>query len=154
MASAVAGRRFARPPGGVPVLDDVLLVADDFDVALRVKWFLEQSGLKVLLVEAGRQVTALATLLLPAAIVLDADLPDGEGVHICQALKDRPVTQDIPLVVLGSWPDGVLDALADGSVVKGPGLERCLRQLLEHLGVLCDCRPGKPVATGPGRAET
>lgn len=135
------------------MLDEVLLVADDFDFALRVKWFLEKSGLKVLLVETGRQAIALATLLLPATIVLDADLPGAEGIHICQALRDRPVTQDIPLVVLGSGRDGVLDVLADAFVLKNQNLESCLLQRLADLGVLRDCRQRKPLVAGSASAR-
>jgi DNA-binding response OmpR family regulator len=122
-------------------MTEVLLVEDSPTQALRLKLILEREGLKVSVARNGREGIAMATLLLPQAVVLDVNLPDIDGFHVCQALKDHPATWTTPIIML-TVKDRAADALAgldsgaDAYIPKDDFAEVNLQQALGDLGVL------------------
>ncbi len=120
---------------------EILLVEDSPTQALRLKLTLERTGVRVSVAQNGREALSLATLLLPAAVVLDVNLPDIDGFHVCQALKDHPATGDTPVIMLtvkdrASDTLAGLDSGADAYIPKDDFAEANLRQALEELGIL------------------
>jgi protein-histidine pros-kinase len=103
-------------------------VDDDAAVSLLCRLFLERDGFAVLCASDGAQGLSLARTHLPVAIVLDFMLPDMDGMVVLQALRDDPITDTIPVVLLSArtdvhdqqsaWEGGVSDYLTkpfDGS---------------------------------------
>lgn len=66
----------------------VLLVEDDIDVSAGLGYFLESRGVSLDFAYSAREARALALHACFDVIVLDVQLPDGDGIEICGELKD------------------------------------------------------------------
>jgi len=107
-----------------------VLVIDDHELNLKL--------LERLLELEGHQVRAAASLAAaeqamaeeePAMIVLDVNLPDGNGLELTRRLKSHPRTASIPIVactaaVLHSDEDRALEAGCDAFVAKPIDMRR------------------------------
>jgi DNA-binding response OmpR family regulator len=119
----------------------VLLVEDSRTQALRFQLELLRHGLSVEIVSNGDHGMAAARSNPPDAIVLDVDLPDTNGYHLCRMLKDDPATAHIPVVML-THRDAAQDALAglqvgaEDYIPKDSFAEQNLVESLRQLGVL------------------
>ena len=78
----------------------VLSIEDDDDVALAVRLRLEAVGIKVIRAEAGTEGYRQAFVNGPRAILLDYELPQGNGDYVLRRLKESPATSNIPVIVL------------------------------------------------------
>ena len=102
----------------------VLIVEDEQDIAGLIKHTLERGGeIEARMVATGD--TALKTAIdeLPDLIILDLNLPVLSGLDVCRALRSRPATLRIPIIMLTartSESDRVsgLDIGADDYVTK------------------------------------
>jgi len=85
-----------------PCLDEpwVLSIEDDDDVALALKLRLQEMGVKVIRASAGSEGYRKAFLNEPRAIILDYELPGGNGDYVLRRLKESPATCEIPVIVL------------------------------------------------------
>ena len=107
-----------------------VLVIDDHELNLKL--------LERLLELEGHQVRAAASLAAaeqamaeeePAMIVLDVNLPDGNGLELTRKLRSYPTTASIPIVACtaGVMPDdehNALEAGCDAYVAKPIDLRR------------------------------
>ena len=117
-SAAPADSRPADPSSGR------VLVVDDHDLNLRL--------LERLLELEGREVRAADSLAAaeralaeeqPAMIVLDLNLPDGNGLELTRKLKSQPRTASIPIVactaaVMPTDEDRALQAGCDAFLAK------------------------------------
>jgi CheY-like chemotaxis protein len=106
-----------------------ILLIDDSEITLAME--------KAVLESRGYDVKATSTLMefektlqawKPDLILTDIHMPEAKGTDICRTLKNEYGTQDIPIVLFSSLPDGELSALAeqvgaDGYLSKANGLE-------------------------------
>ncbi|MFL6671537.1 MAG: response regulator [Burkholderia ambifaria] len=81
----------------------VVLVVDDTaaNLALVVDT-LEAEGLSVAVARDGHEALRRAELVKPDLILLDVMMPGLDGFQTCRALKDNPVTRDIPVIFMTS----------------------------------------------------
>jgi DNA-binding response OmpR family regulator len=95
------------------VLDDpaipwILCIDDDEDFSWGLKRRLERYGLAVVRSWEGTD-GVLSALTRPANLVLlDYNLPNGQGDYVLGRLKDNPITRDIPVIVLTGERDAAL----------------------------------------------
>ncbi len=96
----------------------VLVVDDEQDVADLVQKQLESGGYRASTVGRGASVEAWAQENRPDLIILDLILPDIDGLDVLRALKDNPVTADIPVIAFTvkqddgtAWDLGIADYL-------------------------------------------
>jgi CheY-like chemotaxis protein len=78
----------------------VLVVEDSPVQALALINLLQMRDLNVLFAPQGSLGLSLAISARPDAIVLDADIPEMNGLEVCQALKADSETADIPVIIL------------------------------------------------------
>lgn len=78
----------------------VLSIEDDDDIALAIKLRLRQHGVEVIRAGAGTEGYRKAFLETPRAIILDYELPSGNGDYVLRRLKESTTTSDIPVIVL------------------------------------------------------
>jgi DNA-binding response OmpR family regulator len=86
----------------------VLCVDDDPELAAMLKLRLEQHGVDVLHAFAGMEGYRFAFTHEAQAIILDQEMPDGNGEYILRRLKESPVTELIPVIVLTGRTDQAL----------------------------------------------
>lgn len=78
----------------------VLSIEDDDDVALALKLRLEAHGVTLIRATEGAEGYRKAFFSSPAAILLDYELPNGNGDYVLRRLKETPTIADIPVIVL------------------------------------------------------
>jgi CheY-like chemotaxis protein len=97
------------PPGTTPLdVPWILCIDDDADFtdALRIR--LEEHGVAVARAFNGMAGYRLAFTQPASAILLDFNMPNGQGDYILSRLKDNPVTRSIPVVVISGARDKTL----------------------------------------------
>ena len=95
-----------------------ILIADDSaTLRMLVRAELEAAGYQVLEAEDGKQAIALAAAGGVDALLLDVEMPVMDGFQAIVALKDDPVTADLPVVFLTSRTssEDVVEALRAGA---------------------------------------
>jgi DNA-binding response OmpR family regulator len=118
---------------------NVLLVEDSPTQALRLKVVLERAGLAVSVAPDGQEAISMARSNLPAAVILDVNLPDIDGFQVCQTLKEGK-TARIPVIIV-TVNDGATDTIkgleagADAYIPKDDFAEANLLQALHDLAI-------------------
>ncbi len=88
----------------------ILLVDDDERLRDVVAKYLKDAGYEVLTAGEADDALFLAHMRSPNAIILDARLPDQDGVHLCTMLRGHDDTRGIPLLFIADL-DETLDDL-------------------------------------------
>jgi signal transduction histidine kinase len=103
----------------------ILLVDDDPDVVWATRRMLEEAGYPVLSGTTAAEALALAKLHRPHLLLLDVELPDGDGVEVARRLKLDPELSGVFVVLVSGaritpqeQADGLRQGLADGYVVR------------------------------------
>jgi DNA-binding response OmpR family regulator len=78
----------------------ILVVEDTLDIAEGLQRSLEYDGYEVSLATKAAHALAVATSDRPELIVLDLGLPDKDGYHVLQQLRDRGV--QTPVLILSA----------------------------------------------------
>lgn len=81
------------------MINPILVVEDDKNIARVVKAYLEGAGYRVIHCEKGKDAIAAALKETPLLVVLDLMLPDISGEQVYQELKDFG---DFPIIMLTS----------------------------------------------------
>ncbi len=121
----------------------ILIVEDSPIQALALQQMLEQKGLRVLRAMNGRSGLMMAERYLPDVIVLDIQMPEMDGLEACRHLKQNPLTQNIPIVMLTAHTDPDLlmrgiDLGAIDFIPKDAFSDTVLLETLRQLKVLDD----------------
>ena len=102
----------------------ILIVDDDPDTRSMVRTILENSTFKVAEAENGKIALYRIEELTPALILLDINMPEMNGYDVVIHLKQKPETQNIPVIMLTakSEPEdliaGYKDYAADYYITK------------------------------------
>ncbi|HUM14776.1 MAG TPA: response regulator transcription factor [Candidatus Nitrosotalea sp.] len=101
----------------------VLVVEDEADIRDLLVFHLERDGYAVTTCKSGAEGLRLARSAPPDLILLDLMLPEVDGLEVCRRLRQDPVTQAVPIVMLTARGDEVdrvlgLELGADDYVVK------------------------------------
>ena len=82
----------------------IMVIGSDSHFSYLMRRYVRTSSHQIILVSLCEDALVLAQREKPAAIVLEADLPDNRGWHTLRALKADQTTGKIP-VILCSWLD-------------------------------------------------
>jgi len=105
------------PPDGVGVIEadgmsappmtmqTLLIVDDDPVVRSLMRDALEDEGFTIIEAEDGAEACAHCDQAVPALIVVDAVMPVMDGFELCRALRSRPHTAQIPILMATSLDD-------------------------------------------------
>ncbi|TDI35675.1 MAG: response regulator [Acidobacteria bacterium] len=101
----------------------VLMVDDELDNRVMMRYFLESWGYEVDLAENGQEALDKVDEKRPSLILLDLEMPVLNGFETCERLKENPDTEDIPIIMftgLEATSDKVrgINGGADDYVVK------------------------------------
>jgi len=117
-----------------------ILVVDDHELNLKLlERLLELEGHEVRAADSLAAAERALAEEQPAMIVLDVNLPDGNGLDLTRKLKSHPVTASIPIVACtaGVMPDEeheALEAGCDAYVSKPIDLSRFAAVIASMLG--------------------
>lgn len=114
----------------------ILIVEDDATLADVLALRLERVGYQPLLANSGNQGLELARTQRPHLVLLDLNLPDVDGLRICESLADHPQTCSIPVIILSGMerPDIVRSSRAAGChyFMRKPYDPNALLILIQH----------------------
>jgi diguanylate cyclase (GGDEF)-like protein len=103
-------------PGDTPARETVLVVDDDVDTRASLLTVLGDAGIPTIGAASAAEALAVHAERGPALVVVDYVLPDGNGVELAQALKERQPT--LPVFVLAG-PASLESAIAAAGQVDG-----------------------------------
>jgi len=83
----------------------VLVVDDDPTFTLLAADTLEQSGFKVLVAATAQEATTAFTTFQPDLVLLDVELPGGNGFEVCRRIRAAPANADVPVVLVTGHDD-------------------------------------------------
>lgn len=113
----------------------ILVVEDEADIALSLRYNLEREGGYAVTVAAdGERALAEAEKSAPDAVLLDLNLPGMDGLEVCRQLRRRPATSRVPILMItarvgeGERVTG-LDEGADDYVTKPFSIKEVLARL-------------------------
>jgi DNA-binding response OmpR family regulator len=133
-------------PASAPAGTRVLVVEDDPGIATQLVRALARGGYQVDHVVTGGEALRWGD---PDVVLLDLELPDGDGVQVCRQLRQRSAAAIIVVTAHGEETDRVsaLDAGADDYLVKPFGLSELMARIR---AVLRRVRPeGDVIRHGP-----
>ncbi|MBC7076200.1 MAG: response regulator transcription factor [Syntrophomonadaceae bacterium] len=78
----------------------ILVVDDETYIVELVKFNLEKEGFKVLVAYDGQNALETVEKERPDLIILDIMLPNVDGLEVCRVLKQDPVYNTIPIIML------------------------------------------------------
>jgi CheY-like chemotaxis protein len=117
-------------------MPSVLLVDDDVDSLLALQLAFEAHDFRVMLAENGEAALSHAGQHLPDVIVTDLEMPNLNGVGLCQRLKCYPTLATVPVILIsGAAPPSNVPPLWDAFLPKPVDL-RVLAEVIEQLPVM------------------
>ena len=117
----------------------ILVVDDEPDIRNLAKRILKRAGYKVVMASNGVEGEEMVESEKPDLIILDVVMPRKNGFEVCQALKGRPETKNIPIIIFSasgsrSRRDAAREAGADDFLQK-PFTIKGLKDIVrKHLG--------------------
>jgi putative two-component system response regulator len=76
----------------------ILVADDDVDVRDLLRRALEGAGYRVIEAATGMRAFDLAHRERPDLFILDVEMPDGDGVELCRAIKSDPLSHLTPVI--------------------------------------------------------
>ncbi len=102
----------------------ILVVEDDADIALSLRYNLERDGAcEVAVVRDGEAGLAAALDRVPDLVLLDLNLPGMDGLEVCRRLRAAEATADVPVIMITARTEEAqrvagLDEGADDYITK------------------------------------
>jgi len=132
----------------------ILIAEDDFDLAQFLTTECRQLGFDVFRSPDAMHALLGAHRVKPSLMVLDLNMPGGNGLSVCEMLASDPELARIPTIIISgqSDPETIRRCRAAGAryVPKGPKLWN------ELAAAMCQCFSGHPpvAETQPPAADT
>lgn len=114
----------------------ISILEDDPDIGFLLNFFLTEEGYKITVFGT---VTAFSNAFrqeLPDLILMDVNLPDGNGITLCNHIKNNGSTKHVPILLMSANSTtkkmGSLSC-ADGFISKPFDLEELLTRIKQYL---------------------
>ena len=80
-------------------MNKVLVIEDNIGQGLKLKAGLEEQNFQVTVATSSFEAISRLRETKPALIILDAGIPDSDGVELCKTLKSDYQTRAIPIIM-------------------------------------------------------
>ena len=80
----------------------ILVVDDDKDITQLIQAGLKEEGFRVTSVYTGENALVEIQRNPPQLVILDRVLPGIDGITVCQKIRSRPQTENLPIIMLTS----------------------------------------------------
>jgi diguanylate cyclase (GGDEF)-like protein len=143
--------------------DATVLIVDDDPIVLNLlDTLLNPWGLNVITLDQPRNFLNVLTTAQPDLLVLDVEMPDVNGIELCQVVRDHPQWSYLPILFLTAHTDAdtlhqVFSAGADDFVSKpivGPELVTRILNRLERSRLLQNLSDIDPLTGIPNRRKS
>ncbi len=94
-----------------PAVKPRLLLVDDQAINIQVMHQIFGGQYQVFMATNGVQALKLCRSNPPDLVLLDIVMPDMDGLAVCRALKDDPLTRDIPVIFVTAHTDAAMETL-------------------------------------------
>ncbi len=84
---------------------EICILEDDDNIRELIQMVLEIRGFNVQAFSNIRKFREKEETVTPDLFLLDYMLPDGNGLEICQELKRKERTRNIPVIIMSAHPD-------------------------------------------------
>ena len=81
---------------------DIVLAEDDPDLAVLNQIILESAGHRVEIATDGAETLEAVRKTEPDLLILDMEMPRGDGLEVLEELRAEPATVDQPVIVLSN----------------------------------------------------
>lgn len=78
----------------------ILVVEDEPNILIPIRFLLEKNGYEVMSVENGEAVMDALSAFGPDLVLLDIMLPQMDGFEVCQVIRNHPEWRDVKIVFL------------------------------------------------------
>ena len=113
----------------------ILIIEDEKDIAHIVRDYLRVNHFDVIIAGTGKEARSIMQTENPHFIILDLTLPDGDGIELCQQIREESDTPILILSARGSDTDKVLGLGfgADDYMTKPFSLSELVARINAHL---------------------
>ncbi|MDB5120795.1 MAG: response regulator [Sphingobacteriales bacterium] len=84
------------------MIKHILVVEDDENIREVLEYILNDSGYEVKSTSTAREFFHKIEASNPDLIILDINLPDGDGRELCKAIKSNVRTKNIPVIMMSA----------------------------------------------------
>jgi DNA-binding response OmpR family regulator len=131
----------------------ILVVDDEPNVLRLIGYALQIEGYEIVTAETGVEALSKVETEGPDLVILDIMLPDLSGIEVCQQLRSKPETIDLPIIMLSARtqvPDRIkgLEAGADEYVTKPVDSDEMVARVAALLDRTQRLRQVQPVQRG------
>jgi DNA-binding response OmpR family regulator len=84
------------------MMKHILVVEDDENIREVLEYILNDSGYEVKSTSTAQEFFHKIEASNPDLIILDINLPDGDGRELCKAIKSNVRTKDIPVIMMSA----------------------------------------------------
>jgi two-component system phosphate regulon response regulator PhoB len=119
-------------------MKNIFIVEDNHDIGFILDCFLQEEGFNVSLFSTIADFKASYKQQLPDLFLLDVMLPDGNGLELCNELKDNNRSAHLPVLVMSAHSPAEkmsLETCADGFITKPFDLNQVLHEINLRLPV-------------------
>src|SRR5918996_1131958 len=111
----------------------ILVVEDETSIASFVAAYLRNAGYGVRTASTAQAAVVELNSEAPALVVLDLNLPDGDGVELCRCIRK---SSDIPILMLTARDEDVDKIIGLEEIRLAPKEFELLWELLDHRGIV------------------
>ena len=132
-----------------PEVATILIVEDDESIRLALRELLEVEGYEVVATTDGLEALDYLADTTPALVLTDLQMPNLDGVQLCERLRGDGRTEAVPIVVLSAARDlrGV-EGRADAIVHKPFDIDALLSVIAQFIRPTVPPRPSMLMQTG------
>lgn len=129
------------PTNNEPPPKKILLAEDDNSFRRFVEIILQQAKYEVLAAEDGLAAMKIAMETQVHAVIADAMMPNLSGYDLCRILRQNPLYQKTPIIILSGFENETEPHQADAYLMKENNLKKTLIQTLSDLLVNKESQP-------------
>lgn len=120
---------------------NVVIVDDDPDLLDKMQTLLKPLGLNLMILDGPLQIWHLLEETVPDLLVLDIQMPEINGIELCQVLRHAPRWAELPVLFLTAYTDSrtlqqVFAAGATDCISKAAAESELVRCILKQIGQL------------------
>jgi DNA-binding response OmpR family regulator len=119
-------------------MKNIFIVEDNYDIGFILDCFLQEEGFTVSLFPSVADFRKTFKQELPDLFLLDVMLPDGNGLVLCNEIKENERSAHLPVLVMSAHSPAEkmsLETCADGFITKPFDLNHVLKEINMRLPI-------------------